>query len=90
MKYKQRQNEVVNQTRFYSPCSEKLVECLREREKEEDTEREGRREEAHIELYCYVSVNLLILVGVEPRMLELMQYALVHHIGKSLVPATRN
>lgn len=28
-----------------------------------------------------------MLVGVEPQMLELMQYALAHHIGKSLVPA---
>lgn len=40
-------NEVVNQTHSYFPCSEKLVECLRE--KEQDVEREAGREETHIE-----------------------------------------
>lgn len=56
--------------------------------------REGGMEGTHIEtkgeLYCCVSVNLLKLVGVEPQMSELMEYVLVHHMGKSLVPATRN
>lgn len=49
MKYKQRQNEVVNQALSYFPCSEKLVECLKEQGKEQDVEREGGREETHIE-----------------------------------------
>lgn len=49
MKYKQRQNEVVNQTLSYFLCSRKLVECLREEAKEQDVEREGGREETCIE-----------------------------------------
>lgn len=49
MKYKQRQNEVVNQTLFYFPCSEKLVECLREQGKEQDVGREGETEETRFE-----------------------------------------
>lgn len=58
--------------------------------------REGRREpEGRLisrqrETCVVASVNLLKLVGVEPQMSELMQYALVHHTGKSLVPETRN
>lgn len=93
MKYKQRQNEVVNQTLSCFPCSEKPVECLREQAKKHNVEREGGRRLAlrqREKLYCCVSVNLLMLVGVEPQMLVLMQYTLVHRIGKSLVPATRN
>ena len=57
-------------------------------------EREGGRVGTRIEtkgkFYCCVSVKFLKLVGVEPQMSELMQYVLVHHMGKSLVPATRN
>lgn len=51
---------------------------------------EGTHIETKGELYCCVSVNLLKLVGVEPQMSELVEYVLVHHMGKSLVPATRN
>lgn len=57
---------------------------------EKEGGREGTRIETKGKLYCCVSVNLLKLVGVEPQMSELMEYVLVHHMGKSLVPATRN
>lgn len=46
-------------------------------------EREGGRSLAwrkKEKLCCCVSVNLLMLVGAEPQMLELLQYALVHHM----------
>lgn len=93
MKCKLRQNEVVNQALSCFPCSVKPVECLREQQKAQDMERErGRGPALRQREHCIVvfQLNLLMLVGVEPQMLELMQYALVHHIGKSLVPTTRN
>lgn len=58
MKYKQGQNEVVNQTFSCFPCGEKPVERLRGQEKERDVEREGRdlyRDKGKVALFCFSS-----------------------------------
>lgn len=91
VKYKQRENEVINQTLSCFPCLEKPVEHLRNEQKEQDVRRKGGASypDKGKSRIC-VSVNLLVVVGIGTQMLELIQYALVHHVGKSLVPTTRN